>query len=577
MSKTFFLEPNWLGTGLTNEIFFIVYGIIYCINNKKNNLVIGNFRLEPMTNKFCPISQILDIHYLNILLQKYGIIVFDRNNLSFNIDSIIYGVNDTNIDITKEILDLYYTNNKLVIPTGTILNNIKGDPFIGEMKKLYISYSINDIKITEEYSEYIYNDIIIDLQNATNIINWQQIDDCYINNTFLFESLLKNIKFNTRHIKYSEIAILIDKNNDYINIPKIDLENKKINVIHLRTEKDMTGHLLKDNNMIQEEYDNYSQNKYINLIQKYFSKEDIIFVLSYDLNNNVIHFLKENDYKFYYTKKNIFDGREQHAIIDLLMGQMCNNIYIGNWNFDTRVGSTFSYLLYVRNNASKNIFIDMYNIKRNEIIKNNIKIENTDFKTLSDIVDNLRTDKNTRHSYLNLYENLLCSKKYSAKNILEIGIGEGNDGVCISNGGSIKLWCDYFSNATIHALDIKHINTIWDGIQNNEKIILYTSTDAYDEDFFTKTFLNKNIFFDMLLDDGPHSLESMKQFIKLYTQVMATDGILMIEDVQSIEWIEELKNVVPLHLQKYIEIYDLRHIKNRYDDIVFVINKNIVV
>ena len=81
MSKTFFLEPSWLGTGLTNEIFFIVYGIIYCINNKKNNLVIGNFRLEHMTNKFCPISQILDIHYLNILLQKYGIIVFDRNNL----------------------------------------------------------------------------------------------------------------------------------------------------------------------------------------------------------------------------------------------------------------------------------------------------------------------------------------------------------------------------------------------------------------------------------------------------------------------------------------------------------------
>jgi hypothetical protein len=229
-------------------------------------------------------------------------------------------VNDKNIDITKEVLELYYANNKLLIPIGTILNNIKGDPFLGKMKKLYISYSINDVKITEEYSEYIYNDIIIDLQNATNILNWQQIDDCYINNTFLFDYLLKNIKFNTRHVKYSETAIFINRNNEYINIPKIDLENKKINVIHLRTEKDMTGHLLKDNNMIQEEYDNYSQNKYINLIQKYFSKEDIIFVLSYDLSNNVIHFLKENNYNFYYTKKNIFDGREQHAIIDLLIG-----------------------------------------------------------------------------------------------------------------------------------------------------------------------------------------------------------------------------------------------------------------
>jgi len=79
----------------------------------------------------------------------------------------------------------------------------------------------------------------------------------------------------------------------------------------------------------------------------------------------------------------------------------------------------------------------------------------------------------------------------------------------------------------------------------------------------------------MMLDDGPHTLESMIQFIKLYSQIMKDDGILIIEDVQSIDWIDELKKVVPNELVKYIEVYDLRHIKNRYDDIVFVINKNI--
>ena len=59
MSKTLFLEPSWYGTGLTNEIFFIVYGIIDCINNKRKNLVINNFRVEPITNKFCGINEIL--------------------------------------------------------------------------------------------------------------------------------------------------------------------------------------------------------------------------------------------------------------------------------------------------------------------------------------------------------------------------------------------------------------------------------------------------------------------------------------------------------------------------------------
>lgn len=572
MSKTLFLEPSWYGTGLTNEIFFIVYGIIDCINNKRKNLVINNFRLEPMTNKFCGINEILDIHYLNILLKKYDIAVFDRNNLSFNIDTIIYGLNDITIDITKESKELFYTSNKLRIPAGTILNNIKGDPLSGQAKKLYITYTINSNTVVEEYSEYIHKDIILDLQNPTNILNWEQIDNCYIKDRELFDYLLKNIKFNNRFVKYSEIALLINKNNEYTNISNIDFQNKKTNVIHLRVEKDMTGHMLSHNKMTQEEYDIELQNKYIELIKQYFSKNDIIFLLSYDINNNVVNFLKENDYEFYITKKQIFEGREQHAIVDLLIGEKCNNYFIGNWNFDIRQGSTFSYLLYVRNNSFENIFIDMYNIKHPEILKNNYIIEK-DRKSepiLKQLVNNVKTDKNTTHSYLDLYEKLLCTKKNTARNILEIGIGYPGD-----NGGSIKLWHDYFINANIYTLDIQHINDVWDEIKNNNRINLITSTDGYDENIFKKTFLDKNIKFDMMLDDGPHTLESMKQFIKLYSQIMTEDGILMIEDVQAIEWLDELKDVVPENLKKYIRCYDLRANKGRYDDIVFVINKSI--
>ena len=571
MSKTLFLEPSWFGTGFTNEIFFIVYGIIDCINNKRKNLVINNFRLEPMTHKFCGISEIIDIHHLNILLKKYDITVFDRNNLSFNIDSIIYGLNEKIVDITKESLDFFFKNNKLRIPAGTILNNIKGDPIVGETKKLYITYMINSNKVVEEYFEFINQDIIIDLQNPTNISHWDQIDNCYINERKLFDYLLKNIKFNNRFVKYSEIALLIDRNNEYTNISNIDFQNKKTNVIHLRVEKDMTGHMLSHNKMTQEEYDIELQNKYIELIKQYFSKNDIIFLLSYDINNNVVNFLKENDYEFYITKKQIFEGREQHAIVDLLIGEKCNNYFIGNWNFAIRQGSTFSYFLYVRNDALENIFIDMYNIKHPEIVKNNYIIEK-DRKSepiLKQLVNNVKTDKNTTHSYLDLYEKLLCTKKNTARNILEIGIGYPGH-----NGGSIKMWNDYFINANIYTLDIQHINDVWDEIKNKDRIKIFTSTDAYDEKNFKELFLDKNIKFDMMLDDGPHSLESMKQFIKLYSQIMTEDGILMIEDVQSIDWIDELKSVVPENLKKYIQSYDLRANKGRYDDIVFVINKS---
>lgn len=179
------------------------------------------------------------------------------------------------------------------------------------------------------------------------------------------------------------------------------------------------------------------------------------------------------------------------------------------------------------------------------------------------LINNDKTDKNTTHSYIELYEELLHSKQFTAKNILEIGI---------QRGGSIKLWHDYFINATVYGLDIIPITDTWDKIRCESRIKL-GRFDAYDEIFFNKNFLGK-VKFDMMLDDGPHTLESMKQFIKLYTQVMADDGILIIEDVQKIEWLNELLQAVPEDLKKYVSTYDLRHIKGRYDDIVFVINKS---
>ena len=184
--------------------------------------------------------------------------------------------------------------------------------------------------------------------------------------------------------------------------------------------------------------------------------------------------------------------------------------------------------------------------------------------SLEEIVDNSRTDKNTTHSYLSLYQQLLISKKETAKNVLEVGI---------YNGGSIKLWNDFFTNANVYGLDIMNSNNVWERIKNKEKIILHTSSDAYNNDFFITNFLNKNIKCDFMLDDGPHTLESMKQFIKLYSQIMTDDGILIIEDVQSWDWLDILKNEVPENLKQFVKTYDLRENKGRYDDIVFTIDK----
>ena len=184
---------------------------------------------------------------------------------------------------------------------------------------------------------------------------------------------------------------------------------------------------------------------------------------------------------------------------------------------------------------------------------------------LKNLIDNKLTDKNTFHSYLELYELLLRHKKSTATNVLEI-IGS-------SDVGSIKLWHDYFPAATVHAVypfkkDLNDMNDIKD----NEKIKIYNSVDPYELNYFFKNFSDYK--FDMVLDDGDHSLNSMISFITLYTKVLKDDGILIIEDIQSWDHVEFLKKVVPDELKPYAFAFDLRANKNRDDDIVFVINKS---
>ena len=174
--------------------------------------------------------------------------------------------------------------------------------------------------------------------------------------------------------------------------------------------------------------------------------------------------------------------------------------------------------------------------------------------SLAQIVNNNCTDKNTCHSYLESYERLLKDKQLTCKNVLEIGYQRG----------SMKLWNDYFVNATIYGMGIdkgtnflKEFNRV-----NCLKIDAYSQQSI---DYFT----NNSIEFDLIIDDGPHTLESMTYFIINYTQLLTNNGILIVEDIPDIGWC----NIFKTHVTNGFtyEIIDLRHVKNRWDDILFVI------
>ena len=174
------------------------------------------------------------------------------------------------------------------------------------------------------------------------------------------------------------------------------------------------------------------------------------------------------------------------------------------------------------------------------------------------LVNNVRTDKNTIHSFLELYHSLFNEIRDSVKKVLEIGI-------CY--GGSIKLWNDYFPNAEIHGMDIIGPESIWKEIFGKEKIILHIGVDSY-----TETVVNTlPMDFDIIIDDGPHTLESMISVVNLYIPLLAVNGMLIIEDIQDINWVNEIIKHVPKKLIDHITLHDLRDKKGRYDDIVLVI------
>jgi hypothetical protein len=147
--------------------------------------------------------------------------------------------------------------------------------------------------------------------------------------------------------------------------------NKKINIIHLRLEEDGIKHWSKMNNISCDEFKNILEEKYINIIKNYLSKtdENIILTSSISISSNgVINFLIQNNYNYRFIDK-FFEYREKNAIIDLLVAQNCNNIFIGNYNITNNNGSSFSYYItkYIKNNVTK-IYIDLDKIYDKEVV-----------------------------------------------------------------------------------------------------------------------------------------------------------------------------------------------------------------
>jgi hypothetical protein len=133
--------------------------------------------------------------------------------------------------------------------------------------------------------------------------------------------------------------------------------------------------------------------------------------------------------------------------------------------------------------------------------------------SLSELADYFKSDKgNIKHLYTETYEKYFSTIKNKKINLLEIGVG---------NGCSLKMWHEYFSNGSIHGIDIR---PECQQLCKSYPRVRITTGDA------TKTPVSGD--FDIIIDDGSHISLDIVEAFGMNWHSLKPGGFYVIEDLR---------------------------------------------
>lgn len=162
-----------------------------------------------------------------------------------------------------------------------------------------------------------------------------------------------------------------------------------------------------------------------------------------------------------------------------------------------------------------------------------------------------------RSGYTSFFTILFSSLRDKKINIAEIGI---------EKNASIKLWREYFKNASIYGFEYDHDKI---KIAKNHKLknVYFYQIDVRDENSINRSFSKTRIKYDIIIDDSTHIFDDQIKVIKNSYQFLKTNGIMIIEDIyryrsgyQEDKYFLELKDI-----KKYFhEIFfiETKHVNN---------------
>ena len=227
------------------------------------------------------------------------------------------------------------------------------------------------------------------------------------------------------------------------------------------------------------------------------------------------------------------------------------------------------YTFYLKfKNSSKEI-VDMALFNKKYLGRENI---------LTEIMNNLGSDKGNQHNYTDFYHFLFNKIRDQKLNIFEVGLGsvkldfsdnmskfENYSPLC-----SLRGWRKYFLNSEIFGADIDQ------SILNDEYRIKTFYVDMLKKETIKTMWkkIQKNM--DIIIDDGMHSFNANIIFFENSINFLNNNGFYIIEDI----------NRKPSNIKKYFkyfskknffwQIVDIKNPKNVRNNCLLIVKKNFI-
>lgn len=150
------------------------------------------------------------------------------------------------------------------------------------------------------------------------------------------------------------------------------------------------------------------------------------------------------------------------------------------------------------------------------------------------------SDKGKQHNYIQkYYSDEFTPRRDEEINILEIGVRFGD---------SIKLWREWFTKGDVFGIDVSYT-------QQAQKLLEKLDINIIIDDAYSNECIESipNDFFDYIIDDGPHTIESQLKFVESYLPKLKKGGKLIVEDIE--EWrrdvpkLKELGEKLQIHCE----------------------------